>query len=92
MPSCPSQQQLRVPARNMHERLSCRKAIPDNHPALSILVGNSLGDYMALIDGEAVRRAAPLTQPFTTTIHHPPAVSSPLTAPLCLAIFLPFLI
>jgi hypothetical protein len=42
MPSGPSQQQLRLPAQNMHGRLACRKAIPDNHPALSILVRNSL--------------------------------------------------
>jgi hypothetical protein len=67
MPSGPSQQQLRLPARNMHERLSCRKAIPGNHPALSIIVGNSLGDYMALIDGEAVRQPSlsPLPPPST---------------------------
>jgi hypothetical protein len=44
----PSQQQLQLSARNMHERLVRRKAIRGNLPALSIPVGNSLGDYMLL--------------------------------------------
>jgi hypothetical protein len=79
MPSCPSQQQLRVPARNMHERLACRKAIPDNHPALSILVGNSLGNYMTLIDGEAVHlpSLSPLPPPSTIRLSSPRRRSLP---------------
>ena len=83
----PSQQQQRLLARNIVERLFYRKAIPGDPPALTIPVGNS-GRLYVLIDGEAMRlpSLSPLPPPSairSLSPHHG-------TAPLCLAIFLPF--
>ena len=73
--------------RNVLERfkLVCRKAIPGNPPALSILVGNSLGDYIHL------SMARLCASPHSVLDHHLPSTCRLLTAhtPLCLALFLP---
>jgi len=62
--------------RNMLERLVCRKAIRGNPPALSILVGISLGDYSSYRWRGC---ASLLTQPLTT-IYHPSVDFRLLTA------------
>ena len=66
-------------------RLSLSKKISQGNPSANtkLTCGKISDRQIALNDSEAVRL---LTPPFTTTIHHPPVISSLPTAPPCLAI------
>ena len=57
--------------------------------ALTKYVQYLLCEKTLLLLSMAGLRASRHSQPFAITTYHPPLVFSPLTAPLCLAIFLP---